>query len=245
MESTGVYWIPLYEILEARGLDVVLVNAQHVKNVPGRKSDVVDCQWLQQLHSVGLLRGSFRPTAAIAALRAYLRHRETLVPIHHGLDPGAPGERHQVVIHVNAEVLAEPDQPGQSVLRTGRAFPRERPSGWLRRQPRGRRAAPQHSRIWPCSVAGTTALSTRRATRSIESRMATFSSAGRTGGSCPRFRLLPRCTAIPWRSSERGTTQRDFACTRGRRPRVGWGAPGRGVGDRRLAPLGAVDGSPQ
>src|SRR6266704_1256619 len=79
MESTGVYWIPLYEILEARDLEVVLVNARHVKNVPGRKTDVVDCQWLQELHSVGLLRGSFRPTAAIAALRAYLRHRETLV----------------------------------------------------------------------------------------------------------------------------------------------------------------------
>ena len=79
MESTGVYWIPLYEILEARGVDVVLVNARHVKNVPGRKTDVVDCQWLQELHSVGLLRGSFRPIAAIAALRAYLRHRETLV----------------------------------------------------------------------------------------------------------------------------------------------------------------------
>lgn len=79
MESTGVYWIPLYEILEARGFDVVLVNARHVKNVPGRKSDVVDCQWIQQLHSVGLLRGSFRPPAAITALRAYLRHRETLV----------------------------------------------------------------------------------------------------------------------------------------------------------------------
>jgi transposase len=79
MESTGVYWIPLYEILEARGLDVVLVNARHVKNVPGRKTDVMDCQWIQELHSVGLLRGSFRPTAAIAALRAYLRHRETLV----------------------------------------------------------------------------------------------------------------------------------------------------------------------
>jgi len=79
MESTGVYWIPLYEILEARGFDVVLVNAHHVKNVPGRKTDVVDCQWLQELHSVGLLRGSFRPTAAIAALRAYVRHRETLV----------------------------------------------------------------------------------------------------------------------------------------------------------------------
>src|SRR5438445_3204524 len=79
MESTGVYWIPLYEILEGRGLDVVLVNARHVKNVPGRKTDVVDCQWIQELHSVGLLRGSFRPTAAITALRAYLRHRETLV----------------------------------------------------------------------------------------------------------------------------------------------------------------------
>ena len=79
IESTGVYWIPLYEILEARGLDVVLVNARHVKNVPGRKTDVVDCQWIQELQSVGLLRGSFRPTAAIAALRAYLRHREALV----------------------------------------------------------------------------------------------------------------------------------------------------------------------
>ena len=79
MESTGVYWIPLYEILEARGFAVVLVNARHVKNVPGRKSDVTDCEWLRELHSVGLLRGSFRPTAAITVLRAYLRHRETLV----------------------------------------------------------------------------------------------------------------------------------------------------------------------
>ncbi len=79
MEATGVYWVPLYEILEARGVEVVLVNARHVKNVPGRKTDVVDCQWLQELHTVGLLRGSFRPSADIASLRAYLRHRETLV----------------------------------------------------------------------------------------------------------------------------------------------------------------------
>jgi transposase len=79
MEATGVYWIPLYEILEARGFDVVLVNAKHVKNVPGRKSDVLDCEWLRELHSVGLLRGSFRPVDGIVALRAYLRHRETLV----------------------------------------------------------------------------------------------------------------------------------------------------------------------
>jgi transposase len=79
MESTGVYWIPVYEILEARGLAVYVVNARHVKNVPGRKSDIQDCQWIQGLHSVGLLRGSFRPEAEIVALRAYLRHRATLI----------------------------------------------------------------------------------------------------------------------------------------------------------------------
>jgi transposase len=79
MESTGIYWIPLFEILEARGLEVVLVNARDAKNVPGRKTDVNDAQWIQQLHTYGLLRASFRPTADITALRAYLRHRERLV----------------------------------------------------------------------------------------------------------------------------------------------------------------------
>ncbi|WP_437787635.1 IS110 family transposase [Sorangium sp. So ce1097] len=79
MESTGIYWVPLFEILEARGLDVVLVNARDAKNVPGRKSDVNDAQWIQQLHSYGLLRASFRPEAAIVALRAYLRHRERML----------------------------------------------------------------------------------------------------------------------------------------------------------------------
>jgi len=79
MESTGVYWIPAFEILEARGIAVVLVNARHVKHVPGRKSDVNDAQWLQQLHQYGLLRGSFRPREEVTRLRAYLRHRERLV----------------------------------------------------------------------------------------------------------------------------------------------------------------------
>lgn len=80
MEATGVYWIPIYDILEERGLEVLLVNARHVKNVPGRnKTDVSDAEWLQQLHSVGLFRGSFRPAAEIVALRTYIRHRETLV----------------------------------------------------------------------------------------------------------------------------------------------------------------------
>ncbi|MBA2604725.1 MAG: IS110 family transposase, partial [Acidobacteria bacterium] len=79
MEATGVYWIPLFEILEARGLTVLLVNARHVKHVPGRKSDVSDCEWLRDLLMMGLLRGSFRPPAAIVPLRAYLRHRAGLV----------------------------------------------------------------------------------------------------------------------------------------------------------------------
>ena len=79
MESTGVYWIPVLQILEARGFDVVLVNARHVRSAPGRKSDVADCEWLRYLHSVGLLRGSFRPPDEVCALRALLRHRDTLV----------------------------------------------------------------------------------------------------------------------------------------------------------------------
>jgi len=79
MESTGVYWIPAFEILEERGLEVLLVNARHVKNVPGRKSDVQDCQWLQQLHTYGLLRGAFRPDEEVVALRTYMRQRDMLV----------------------------------------------------------------------------------------------------------------------------------------------------------------------
>jgi len=79
MESTGVYWIPLFQILEDRGFEVFLVNARHVKNVPGRRTDVSDCQWLQFLHSVGLLRGSYRPEQEVCAVRSLLRHRESLV----------------------------------------------------------------------------------------------------------------------------------------------------------------------
>ena len=79
MESTGVYWLPAFEVLEARGLKVYLVNARFIKNVPGRKSDVQDCQWIQKLHTLGLLTGSFRPDGEVCALRAYLRHRAQLI----------------------------------------------------------------------------------------------------------------------------------------------------------------------
>ncbi len=79
MESTGVYWIPTFEILEERGIEVLLVNARDARNVPGRKTDVNDAQWLQQLHELGLLRGSFRPRDQVVRLRALLRHRERVV----------------------------------------------------------------------------------------------------------------------------------------------------------------------
>jgi hypothetical protein len=81
MESTGVFWIPLFQILEDQGFRVCLVNARHVKNVPGGKTDVADCQWLQYLHSVGLLRASHRPKQAICAVRSLWRHREGLIQI--------------------------------------------------------------------------------------------------------------------------------------------------------------------
>src|SRR5208282_1456195 len=79
MESTGVYWIALFQILEAAGLEVCLVNARHCKNLPGRKTDIQDCQWLQYLHSVGLLRASFRPPEIVCAIRSILRHRGRLI----------------------------------------------------------------------------------------------------------------------------------------------------------------------
>jgi transposase len=78
MESTGVYWIPLFQILETSGLEVRLVNARLVKTVPGRKSDVLDCQWLQKLHSYGLLSGSFRPDDQVCVFRSYIRQRDRL-----------------------------------------------------------------------------------------------------------------------------------------------------------------------
>jgi transposase len=79
MESTSIYWIPLYEILVSRGIKCYVVNAQHVKTMPGRKSYILDCQWLQQLHTYGLLAASFQPPEDILALRGLLRHCDNLI----------------------------------------------------------------------------------------------------------------------------------------------------------------------
>jgi len=78
MESTGVYWVAAYEVLEARGLDVILANAREARNVPGRKSDINDAQWLPRLHACSLLRANFRPEGDIAELRSYLHARDGL-----------------------------------------------------------------------------------------------------------------------------------------------------------------------
>ena len=79
MESTSNYWVPLFQVLERAGFEVLLCNSRHVKNLPGRKTDVADCQWLQELHTYGLLSGSFRPNDQVCVLRSYLRHRDNLV----------------------------------------------------------------------------------------------------------------------------------------------------------------------
>jgi len=78
VEATGVYWLGLAQKIETAGVELVLVNARHVKNVPGRKTDVKDCQWIQRLHSYGLLNGSFRPSQEICRIRSLMRHRENL-----------------------------------------------------------------------------------------------------------------------------------------------------------------------
>src|SRR6516225_5970525 len=79
MESTGVYWIPACQILEDKGIEVLLVNPRYAKNVSGRKTDALDCQWLRTLHCYGLLPASFRPAHDIVSLRSYLRHRQMLI----------------------------------------------------------------------------------------------------------------------------------------------------------------------
>ena len=117
MGPTGVYWIPLYELLESRGFKVLLVNARHVKNVSGRKSDVLDCQWLQQLMSYGLPRGAFRPADEVCALRTLSRQREML------LKSQARHVQHmqKALTQMNiqlANVIADVvDETGQKILR--------------------------------------------------------------------------------------------------------------------------------
>lgn len=117
MESTGVYWIPLFQMLERNGFEVCLVNASHAKNVPGRKTEVKDCQWLQELHTFGMLRGSFRPEAQMCTVRSYLRLRDTL-----GKDCNSLVQRMQKAltemnIHLHRVISDITGLTGMSILR--------------------------------------------------------------------------------------------------------------------------------
>ena len=114
MESTGVYWVPVYEVLEDAGFKVCLVNSHHVKNVPGRKSDVSDCQWLQYLHSVGLLQASFRPERDICALRALSRHRAAVLKEEDENGVGRVNERGQARGSCLPHILHETQIESQS-----------------------------------------------------------------------------------------------------------------------------------
>ena len=131
MESTSVYWIPIFELLDARGFTVCLVNARDAKHVPGRKTDVSDAQWLQRLHSYGLLRASFRPKGQIAELRCYVRQRERLLEYaasHIQHMQKALTEMNLQLHHVVADITARPacvsyarSLPASAILRRWRA----------------------------------------------------------------------------------------------------------------------------
>lgn len=119
MEATGVYWSPVFRVLESCGLQVLLVNPRHVKYVPGRKTDVADCQWLRQLHSFGLLRGAFVPPKVIAEMRVYWRQRKMLV------DSAARSIQHmqKALIQMNLHLhVAISDISGVSGMRIIRAI---------------------------------------------------------------------------------------------------------------------------
>jgi transposase len=154
MESTSVYWIPIFELLDARGFVVFLVNARDAKHVPGRKTDVSDAQWLQRLHSFGLLRASFRPKGQIAELRSYLRQRERL------LEYGASHIQHmqKALTEMNVQLHhVVTDITGVTGLRIIRAIlGGERNPAMLARM-RDRRC---HATVETVEKAATTALST-------------------------------------------------------------------------------------
>jgi transposase len=117
MEATGVYWIPVFQRLERDGFKVVLVNARHFKNVPGRKSDVQDCQWLQHLHECGLLAGSFRPTDEVVVLRTYLRQRSTHIREAARQQLRMQKALDQMNIHLHKVVSDIGGETGMSILR--------------------------------------------------------------------------------------------------------------------------------
>ena len=146
MESTYVYWIPLYELLESRGLEVVLVNARQLHNVPGRKTDFSDCQWLQLLHSCGLLRGSFRPREAITRMRAMQRQMANLVAERTRCVQWMQKALDQMNVQVHRAVTDLTGTTGMAIVRAIVAGERDPARLALHRDPRCRKSVQEIAR---------------------------------------------------------------------------------------------------
>ncbi len=146
VESTHVYWIPIYELLEARGIEVVLVNARQLHNVPGRKTDFRDCQWLQLLHSCGLLRGSFRPGEAITRLRALQRQLANLVAERTRCVQWMQKALDQMNVQVHRAVTDLTGLTGMAIVRAIVAGDRDPARLALHRDPRCRKSADEIAR---------------------------------------------------------------------------------------------------
>ena len=143
MESTSVYWIPVYAVLESRGLDVVLVNARQLHNVPGRKTDCSDCQWIQLLHSCGLLRGSFRPSEAIGRLRALQRQMANLVAERTRCVQWMQKALDQMHVQVHRAVSDLTGTTGMAIVRAIVAGERDPARLAVHRDPRCRKSVPE------------------------------------------------------------------------------------------------------
>ena len=117
LESTGIYWLPIYEILEGPGMRMCLINPQQSKIPRGRKSDWKDCQWLQRLHTFGLLNASFRPDAELAVLRTYLRHRADLIQHRAPYISHMQKALHQMNIQLDRVVTDISGTTGMAILR--------------------------------------------------------------------------------------------------------------------------------
>jgi transposase len=146
MESTSVYWIPLFELLESRGIEAVLVNARQLHNVPGRKTDFHDCQWIQLLHSCGLLRGSFRPGDAIVALRATKRQLANLVEERTRCVQWMQKALDQMNVQVHRAVSDLTGTTGMAIVRAIVAGERDPSRLAAHRDPRCRKSVPEIAR---------------------------------------------------------------------------------------------------
>ncbi len=215
MESTGVYWIPLFELLDARGFTVLLVNARHVKNVSGRKSDVLDCQWLQQLMSYGLLRGAFRPDDQVCVLRALARQRSTL------LKTQARSVQHmqKALVQMNiqlANVIADvAGASGQAILRAIVAG--ERNPYVLAGLKNSRVRASDEGSLAACKAPGAPSTCSRCARRWTRSTSAANSCSNATRRSRRSFSgcTSPTSSRTRARSAARPATRRSSTCARG------------------------------